>query len=81
MPEQPDPGAGVDTLGFEQAVAELEAIVSGIEAGEQSLETSMQHHRRGRALLQRCGALLDAAQHELEEAAVEDLPDAASDAT
>jgi exonuclease VII small subunit len=41
----------------------------------------MQHHRRGRALLQRCGALLDAAQHELEEAAVEDLPDAASDAT
>ena len=83
QPEQVEPGdpGFEEALSFEQALAELETIVAGIEAGEQSLETSMQHHRRGRALLHRCGALLDAAQQELEEAAVDDLPDAAGDST
>ena len=65
----------VDELGYEAAIAELEGIVQGIEGGELALEDAMRNHSRGRALVQRCRMILDAAEQELEEAAVEDLPD------
>lgn len=73
--EPTDDGTPVDQLTFEAAVAELESIVEHIESGELPLEASMTRHRRGRALLQRCRAILKIAEQELEQTAVEDLPD------
>jgi exodeoxyribonuclease VII small subunit len=75
MASKADSSEPVDDLSFEAAVAELESIVEHIEAGELPLEVSMQRHRRGRALVQRCRSMLEVAETELEQAAVEDLPD------
>jgi len=66
----------VGDLGYEAAITELEGIVRGIESGELPLESAMASHTRGRALVQRCRTILDAAEQELESVAVEDLPDA-----
>ena len=82
MPDTPDTSDApetVDDLTFEAAVAELESIVEHIESGELAIEASMSRHRRGRALLQRCRSILDVAEQELEQAALEDLPDADRD--
>jgi len=48
---------------FEQAMQELESLVSGMESGELSLEQSLAAYRRGAYLLRVCqGALQDAQQ-------------------
>ncbi len=74
--KQTDAAPPVDDLGYEAAMEELEAIVATIESGEMTLEAAMAGHSRGRALVQRCRSILDAAEQELEEAAVEDLAEA-----
>lgn len=49
--------------GFEQAMEELETLVTGMESGELSLEQSLAAYKRGAYLLQVCqGALQDAQQ-------------------
>jgi exodeoxyribonuclease VII small subunit len=60
MPRQPAPS---QPSNFEEALAELETIVSGMEAGEMSLEQSLAAYKRGAELLQYCQkALADAQQ-------------------
>jgi exodeoxyribonuclease VII small subunit len=48
-----------DGTSFEQAVAELEAIIARIESGEIGLETSIQEYERGVALVKRCREMLE----------------------
>jgi exodeoxyribonuclease VII small subunit len=43
-----------DDLSFEAALAELEAVVRALEAGETSLEQSLAHYERGVGLLKLC---------------------------
>lgn len=50
---------------FEQALAELEAIVARMETGELSLEQSLAAYKRGAALLQYCQAALKDAQQQV----------------
>ncbi len=59
--ERPDPAS----MPFEEATAELEAIIESIEEGEISLEESLVARRRGEALIRRSRAILDAAEEEL----------------
>ena len=49
-------------LSFEQAAAELEAIIERIESGEIGLEESLAQRKRGEELLKRCRAVLDQAE-------------------
>ncbi|MEP9356984.1 exodeoxyribonuclease VII small subunit [Xanthobacter sp. KR7-65] len=58
--------AGVDALSFEQALAELEAIVASLEKGNVPLEESIAIYERGEALKQRCEKLLKAAEARVE---------------
>lgn len=58
--------AGVENLSFEQALAELEAIVANLERGNVPLEESIAIYERGEALKQRCEALLKAAEARVE---------------
>jgi exodeoxyribonuclease VII small subunit len=52
-----------DTLSFEQALAELEALVDAMEKGELSLEDSLKSFERGVELTRICQkALADAEQ-------------------
>ncbi len=52
----------VDKLSFEQALAELEQIVSRLEGGQLALEEAMALFERGQLLTAHCGALLDGAE-------------------
>ncbi|GJL71505.1 MAG: exodeoxyribonuclease 7 small subunit [Nitrosomonas sp.] len=50
---------------FEAASAELESIVSRMEAGQMSLEDSLAAYKRGAELLQYCQKTLQNAQQEV----------------
>lgn len=64
---------------FEAALAELESIVQGMEAGKLSLEESLAAYQRGAVLLRQCQGALAAAEqkiHVLEAGELRDLPGA-----
>lgn len=61
-------GAPVETLGYEQARAELEQVVRQLESGASDLETSIALWERGEALAARCEAWLQGAQERLNAA-------------
>ncbi|ASY61950.1 Exodeoxyribonuclease VII small subunit [Sinorhizobium sojae CCBAU 05684] len=60
---QPD----VSTLSFEQAVEELERIVSALERGDVALDKSIEIYERGEALKKHCETLLKAAEDRIEK--------------
>lgn len=60
---QPD----VSALSFEQAVEELERIVSALERGNVALDKSIEIYERGEALKKHCEALLKAAEDRIEK--------------
>ena len=57
--------AGAGGLTFEKALAELEKIVTRMEAGELSLEQSLATHKRGLELARFCQQQLEAAQQQV----------------
>ncbi len=65
----------VEDLTFEEAYAELEKIVAGLEAGEEPLEKSMATFTRGQALVKRCAELLDKAELKVKQLSGEIQPD------
>ena len=54
-------------LNFEDALKELEDIVSKLEGGQVSLEQSISMYERGEKLKQRCEALLTDAEMRIEK--------------
>ncbi|HXX12910.1 MAG TPA: exodeoxyribonuclease VII small subunit [Burkholderiales bacterium] len=56
---------GAVPVSFEQALAELEAIVARMETGELSLEQSLTAYKRGATLLQYCQTALKDAQQQV----------------
>ncbi|WP_085025041.1 exodeoxyribonuclease VII small subunit [Ensifer aridi] len=60
---QPD----VTALSFEQAVEELERIVSALERGDVALDKSIEIYERGEALKKHCETLLKAAEDRIEK--------------
>jgi len=63
----------VEKLSYEQAFAELEAIVNQLESEQPPLEETMQLYERGQALSKRCAALLENAELKLQQLAEEEL--------
>lgn len=59
----------VEDLTYEQALAELETIVSALEGEQGQLEESIRLFERGQALIRRCGELLEAAQLKVQQVA------------
>lgn len=59
-----DPAANADIAGlsFEQALAELEKIVTDLESGQSPLDESITRYERGAALKAHCEAKLQSAQ-------------------
>jgi exodeoxyribonuclease VII small subunit len=56
----------VADLSFEDALKELEAIVSRLESGDATLDEAIGLYERGDKLRARCGERLDAAQARIE---------------
>jgi len=52
---------------FEEALAELQQILSDIEGGEVPLEESLIKYERGQFLIQHCRAILGKAEKQIEE--------------
>lgn len=51
----------IESLSYEEALAELEEIVRRLENGQDTLEESMTAFERGQALIQHCSTLLEVA--------------------
>ena len=64
------PATAPDDLTFEQALAELEAIVSQLESGQTALDRSIELYERGEKLKNRCETLLKAAEARIEKIAL-----------
>jgi exodeoxyribonuclease VII small subunit len=52
----------VEELTYEEALAELEEVVSALEGEQNRLEEAIKLFERGQALAGRCGVLLEAAE-------------------
>ena len=63
--------APVDTLSFEEALAELEGIVRDLETGKTTLEKSIACYERGVALKQVCERKLNDARMKIEKIVIE----------
>ncbi|MEM6683557.1 MAG: exodeoxyribonuclease VII small subunit [Pseudomonadota bacterium] len=64
--DQPTAEPDVSNMSFEQALAELEAIVTELESGTVELEQSISLYQRGDALKRHCQSKLDAARAKIE---------------
>ena len=69
MKSKTKPIAAADTLSFEDALAELEATVRQLEAGDLALDESLALFERGQALSARCQQLLQAAELKVQQLA------------
>lgn len=76
-PNGPEPTAPSDEPSFEAALAELEKLVAGMEAGNLTLEQSLAAHRRGLELARLCQNTLRQAEQQvrvLEEEMLKTMP-------
>lgn len=65
MSENSEPA--IETLSFEAALAELEAIVQRLERGQLDLEASIAAYERGTALRRHCATKLEEARLRVEK--------------
>lgn len=72
MPKSSSPKK-MEELSYEEALAELEAIVASLESGNQKLEESMALFERGQLLMKRCAELLEAAELKVRQLAGDEL--------
>lgn len=63
----------IEELSYEEALAELEEIVSALEGEQNQLEESIKLFERGQALAARCGVLLEAAELKVKQVIGEDV--------
>jgi exodeoxyribonuclease VII small subunit len=60
------PAAADDAPSFEQALAELEALVEAMENQQLPLEQLVDHYEQGSRLLRRCESILQSARQRLQ---------------
>lgn len=63
----------VEELTFEEALVELEEIVSALEGEQNQLEEAIKLFERGQALAARCSVLLEAAELKVKQVAGDEL--------
>ena len=63
----------VEELSFEEALAELEEVVSALEGEQKQLDESIKLFERGQALAAHCGVLLEAAELRVKQVAGEEI--------
>ncbi|MBV9512053.1 MAG: exodeoxyribonuclease VII small subunit [Caulobacteraceae bacterium] len=70
MADTSSAAVAIDSLSFEQALAELEKIVGQLESGQAPLEQSIEMYERGAALKAHCEKRLEAARLRVEKIVV-----------
>jgi len=61
----------INEMEFEEAMSELESIVTKLEAGNVSLKDSLKLYERGTLLKKRCDSILESAQLRINQIASE----------
>ncbi len=61
----------IETLSFEEALAQLEPIVRSLETGTEPLDQSIELYQRGDRLKRHCEARLKAAQARIDQISVD----------
>lgn len=59
-------------LTFEQAMSRLEEIVSQLEAGDHTLESSLSLYEEGAKLMKQCNTILDKAEQKVRKLRVDE---------
>jgi exodeoxyribonuclease VII small subunit len=72
-PSSKKPGKSVEELTYEEALAELEEIVSTLEGEQNQLEEAIKLFERGQALAAHCGSLLEAAELKVKQVAGDEI--------
>ena len=67
--------AAIEDLTYEQALNELEEIVTNLESDDHSLEQALAMFERGQALAQHCAQLLEKAELKIQELSKGELVD------
>lgn len=70
----------VEELSYEQAFAELEALIAALETDEGSLDETLAKFERGQALARQCAALLDNAELKVKQLLGDEVVDFEVDA-
>lgn len=65
----------IEELSYEEALLELESIVSALEEGQSQLEEAIRLFERGQALAARCNVLLEAAELKVKLVVGEEVTD------
>ena len=65
----------VEDLSYEEALAELEQVVSALENEQSQLEDAIRLFERGQALAARCAVLLEAAELKVKQVVGEEVMD------
>lgn len=63
----------VQELSYEEALAELEEIVTALEGEQNKLEEAIKLFERGQALAERCSVLLEAAELKVKQVAGDEV--------
>jgi exodeoxyribonuclease VII small subunit len=63
----------IEDLTYEEALAELEEIVSALEGEQSQLDESIKLFERGQALAAHCGTLLEAAELKVKQVAGDEI--------
>ena len=63
----------VEELTYEEALSELEQVVSALESEQSQLEDAIRLFERGQALAARCGVLLEAAELKVKQVVGDDV--------
>ena len=63
----------VEELSYEEALAELEEIVSALEGEQNQLEESIKLFERGQQLAAHCGVLLESAELKVKQVAGDEI--------
>lgn len=70
-PTQP---ADASELSFEQAIGELESIISNVEEGKIGIERALSQYERGVKLVARCRDILNTVEQKIQTLESADLP-------
>ena len=73
--QSPKEPAGIEDITYEQALNELEEIVTDLESDDHSLEQALAMFERGQALARHCAQLLGGAELKIQELSGDELVD------
>lgn len=73
--QSPEEPVAIEDMTYEQALNELEEIVTDLESDDHSLEQALAMFERGQALARHCAQLLEEAELKIQELSGDELVD------